>query len=37
MMQLALGAKRVVFEKPETLGQHMKLLYVKGAFGWSAD
>jgi hypothetical protein len=30
MSQLALGAKRVVFKKPEALGQHMKPLYIKG-------
>jgi hypothetical protein len=30
MAQLTLGAERVVFEKPETLGQHMKPLYIQG-------
>jgi hypothetical protein len=30
MSQLALGAERVVFKKPEALGQHMKPLYIKG-------
>jgi hypothetical protein len=28
--QLNLGAERVVFEKPEQLGQYMKPLYIKG-------
>jgi hypothetical protein len=33
MAQLALGAERAVFEKPETLGQHMKPLYIRGHLG----
>jgi hypothetical protein len=30
MAHLTLGAERAIFEKPETLGQHMKLLYIWG-------
>jgi hypothetical protein len=30
MARLTLGAERVVFEKPEALGQHMKPLYIRG-------
>jgi hypothetical protein len=29
MAQLTLGAERVVFEKPEALGQHMRPLYIR--------
>jgi hypothetical protein len=28
VMELALGAERVVFEKPENLGAHMKSLFI---------
>jgi hypothetical protein len=28
--ELALGAERVVFKKPENLGAHMKLLFIQG-------
>jgi hypothetical protein len=30
--ELALGAKRAVFEKPENLGAHMKPLFIQGHF-----
>jgi hypothetical protein len=29
---LALGAKRAVFEKPKNLGAHMKPLFIRGHF-----
>jgi hypothetical protein len=30
LVQLALGAERVIFEKPEEVGSQMKLLYIRG-------
>jgi hypothetical protein len=37
VVQMCLGSKEVVFEKPEESSQHMKPLYVQGSHRRKAD